>query len=181
MLKAQKSDPELSLNKVAEQFPLTGHITDFTLTYADDTLITTSKPSPDISDDEWQAFLRSSISADSENGKVSFTLIDLDGDGKRDLIIDSYVGGTGLFSYTGVLKRGDDDFAAVNGSDSDNGDDFDAGVPGALFSINGRGANQWNHWVKINGRCMPCGTTASLAKITSTCYARSAPPARRPR
>ena len=104
VLKAQKSDPELSLNKVAEQFPLTGHITDFTLTYADDTLITTSKPSPDISDDEWQAFLRSSISADSENGKVSFTLIDLDGDGKRDLIIDSYVGGTGLFSYTGVLK-----------------------------------------------------------------------------
>lgn len=99
----------MSLNKVAEQFPLTGHITDFTLTYADDTLITTSKPSPDISDDEWQAFLRSSISADSENGKVSFTLIDLDGDGKRDLIIDSYVGGTGLFSYTGVLKRGDDD------------------------------------------------------------------------
>ncbi|MDR8263268.1 DUF1176 domain-containing protein, partial [Acinetobacter baumannii] len=73
VLKAQKSDPELSLNKVAEQFPLTGHITDFTLTYADDTLITTSKPSPDISDDEWQAFLRSSISADSENGKVSFT------------------------------------------------------------------------------------------------------------
>ncbi len=46
VLKAQKSDPELSLNKVAEQFPLTGHITDFTLTYADDTLITTSKPSP---------------------------------------------------------------------------------------------------------------------------------------
>ena len=152
VMKAQKSDPELSLNKVAEQFPLTGHITDFTLTYADDTLITTSKPSPDISDDEWQAFLRSSISADSENGKVSFTLIDLDGDGKRDLIIDSYVGGTGLFSYTGVLKRGDDDFAAVNGSDSDNGDDFDAGVPGALFSINGRGANQWNHWVQINGQ-----------------------------
>ncbi|CAM4411831.1 DUF1176 domain-containing protein [Klebsiella africana] len=152
VLKAQKSDPELSLNKIAEQFPLTGHITDFTLTYADDTLVTTSKPSPDISDDEWQAFLRSAISADSENGKVSFTLIDLDGDGKRDLIIDSYVGGTGLFSYTGVLKRGDDDFAAVNGSDSDNGDDFDAGVPGALFSINGRGANQWNHWVKINGQ-----------------------------
>ena len=105
VLKAQKSDPELALNRVAEQFPLTGHITDFTLTYADDSLVTTSKPSPDISDDEWQAFLRSAISADSENGKVSFTLIDLDGDGKRDLIIDSYVGGTGLFSYTGVTVR----------------------------------------------------------------------------
>jgi hypothetical protein len=34
VLKAR--DPELALNKVAEQFPLTGHITDFTLTYADD-------------------------------------------------------------------------------------------------------------------------------------------------
>ncbi len=45
------------------------------------------------------------LARDSENGKVSFTLIDLDGDGKRDLIIDSYVGGTGLFSYTGVLSE----------------------------------------------------------------------------
>ncbi|PPK20075.1 hypothetical protein CSC88_32750, partial [Klebsiella pneumoniae] len=92
-LKAQKSDPELSLEKVDEQCPLTGHITELTRTYADDTLSATSKPSPGISDDEWQASLRSSISADSENGKVSFTLIDLDGDGKRDLISDSYVGG----------------------------------------------------------------------------------------
>ncbi len=173
VLKAQKSDPELSLNKVAEQFPLTGHITDFTLTYADDTLVSTSKPSPDISDDEWQAFLRSSISADSENGKVSFTLIDLDGDGKRDLIIDSYVGGTGLFSYTGVLRRGDNDFAAVDGSDSDNGDDFDAGVPGALFLSMAAGLTNGTTGSKSTVRCMPCGTTASLAKIISTCCART--------
>lgn len=152
VLKEQKRNPELALENIAEQFPLSGHISHFTLTYADDAPVSTTKPAADISDDEWQAFLHSDISADSENGKVSFTLIDLDGDGKRDLIIDSYVGGTGLFSYTGVLKRGNDDFAAVNGSDSDNGDDFDAGVPGALFSINGRGANQWNHWVKINGQ-----------------------------
>ncbi|MDK8013896.1 DUF1176 domain-containing protein, partial [Escherichia coli] len=92
-------------------------------------LVSTSKPSADISDDEWQAFLQSDISADSENGKVSFTLVDLDGDGRRDLIIDSYVGGTGLFSYTGVLKRNDDAFETVNSDDSGNGDDFDAGVP----------------------------------------------------
>lgn len=152
VLKEQKANPELELNKIAEQFPLTGHVTNFTLTYADDTLVSTNKPSADISDDEWQAFLHSDISADSENGKVSFTLIDLDNDGRRDLIIDSYVGGTGLFSYTGVLKRGDDTFDSVNGSDSDDDDDFDAGVPGALFSLNGRGANQWSQWVRINGQ-----------------------------
>lgn len=61
--------------------------------------------------------------------------MDLDGDGRRDLIIDSYVGGTGLFSYTGVLKRNDDAFETVNSDDSGNGDDFDAGVPGALFPL----------------------------------------------
>lgn len=134
VLKEQKVNPELDLNKIAEQFPLSGNVSHFTLTYADDSLVSTTKPSADISDDEWQTFLQSDISADSENGKVSFTLVDLDGDGKRDLIIDSYVGGTGLFSYTGILKRSDDAFAAVNSDDSGNGDDFDAGVPGALYS-----------------------------------------------
>ena len=152
VLKEQKVNPELDLNKIAEQFPLGGKVSHFTLTYADDSLVSTSKPSADISDDEWQAFLQSDISADSENGKVSFTLVDLDGDGRRDLIIDSYVGGTGLFSYTGVLKRNDDAFETVNSDDSGNGDDFDAGVPGVLFSLNGRGANQWSQWVRINGQ-----------------------------
>ncbi len=85
-----------------------------------------------------------------ENGKVSFTLVDLDNDGKRDLIIDSYIGGTGLFSY-GVAEAGDNTFDTVDNSDTDDDDDFDAGVPGALFSLNGRGANQWNQWVRING------------------------------
>jgi hypothetical protein len=152
VLKEQKRNPELALQNIAEQFPLTGHVTHFTLAYADDTPVSTNKPAVDISDDEWQAFLHSDISADSENGKVSFTLIDLDGDGKRDLIIDSYVGGTGLFSYTGVLKRSDNTFEPVDGTDSNEDDNFDAGVPGALYSINDRGANQWDHWVRINGQ-----------------------------
>lgn len=148
--KRAKRNPELALENIAEQFPLTGHVTHFTLTYADDAPVSTTKPAADISDDEWQAFLHSDISADSENGKVSFTLIDLDGDGKRDLIIDSYVGGTGLFSYTGVLKRGDSAFESVNNADSNDDDNFDAGVPGALYSINDRGANQWGRWIRIN-------------------------------
>ncbi|WEF27828.1 DUF1176 domain-containing protein [Klebsiella aerogenes] len=152
VLKEQKRNPELALQNIAEQFPLTGHVTHFTLAYADDTPVSTNKPAVDISDDEWQAFLHSDISADSENGKISFTLIDLDGDGKRDLIIDSYVGGTGLFSYTGVLKRSDNTFEPVDGTDGNEDDNFDAGVPGALYSINDRGANQWDHWVRINGQ-----------------------------
>lgn len=144
----QKSDPGLELSKIASQFPLTGQITDFRISYAEDSTEPTAKPSPEISDDEWQAFSRTTFSVDSENGGVNFTLIDLDDDGKRDLIINSYVGGTGLFSYTGVLKRGDNAFVVVNGKQDD--DDF--GVPGALFSENGRGANQWSQWVRINGK-----------------------------
>ncbi|GIZ18463.1 DUF1176 domain-containing protein [Citrobacter europaeus] len=144
----QKSDPGLELSKIASQFPLTGQITDFRISYAEDSTEPTAKPSPEISVDEWQAFSRTTFSVDSENGGVNFTLIDLDDDGKRDLIINSYVGGTGLFSYTGVLKRGDNAFVVVNGKQDD--DDF--GVPGALFSENGRGANQWSQWVRINGK-----------------------------
>lgn len=144
----QKNDPGLELSKIASQFPLTGQITDFRISYAEDSTEPTAKPSPEISDDEWQAFSRTTFSVDSENGGVNFTLIDLDDDGKRDLIINSYVGGTGLFSYTGVLKRGDNAFVVVNGKQDD--DDF--GVPGALFSENGRGANQWSQWVRINGK-----------------------------
>ncbi|MCB6780347.1 DUF1176 domain-containing protein [Citrobacter sp. 210820-DFI.7.8] len=144
----QKSDPGLELSKIASQFPLTGQITDFRISYAEDSTEPTAKPSPEISDDEWLAFSRTTFSVDSENGGVNFTLIDLDDDGKRDLIINSYVGGTGLFSYTGVLKRGDNAFVVVNGKQDD--DDF--GVPGALFSENGRGANQWSQWVRINGK-----------------------------
>ena len=144
----QKSDLGLELSKIASQFPLTGQITDFRISYAEDSTEPTAKPSPEISDDEWQAFSRTTFSVDSENGGVNFTLIDLDDDGKRDLIINSYVGGTGLFSYTGVLKRGDNAFVVVNGKQDD--DDF--GVPGALFSENGRGANQWSQWVRINGK-----------------------------
>lgn len=144
----QKTAPNVELSQIANQFPLTGQITDFTISYAEDSTEPTTKPTPEISDDEWRAFSHTAISADSESGDVNFTLIDLDGDGKRDLIINSYVGGTGLFSYTGVLKRGDKAFVVVNGKPDD--DDFD--VPGALFSENGRGANQWSQWVRINGQ-----------------------------
>jgi hypothetical protein len=174
VLKEQKSNPELALEKVAGQFPLTGHVTNFTLTYADDSLVSTNKPAADISDDEWQAFLHSDISADSENGKVSFTLVDLDNDGKRDLIIDSYIGGTGLFSYTGVLRRGDNTFDTVDHSDTDDDDDFDAGVPGALFSSTAAAPISGTSGSESTARCMHCGTTASSAKTTCICCAPSA-------
>ena len=55
------------------------------------------------------------------------------------------------------------------------------GCPAPSFPLMAAGLTSGTTGSKSTARCMPCGTTASLAKITSTCYARSAPPARRPR
>lgn len=148
VMKQKAANPEGAWEKIATQFPIKKPLTAFDISYNEDDPQPNGKPSGDISDDEWQAFLNSNLSADTESGSVSFQLVDLDGDGKRDLIIDSYVGGTGLFSYTGVLKRGDSAFYSTN-EDVGNGD---FGVPGALFSENGRGANQWSQWIEINGQ-----------------------------
>jgi hypothetical protein len=174
VLKEQKSNPELALKKVAEQFPLTGHVTNFTLTYADDSLVSTNKPAVDISDDEWQAFLHSDISADSENGKVSFTLVDLDNDGKRDLIIDSYIGGTGLFSYTGVLRRGIirliPSIIAIPMTTMI----LTLAYPGRCFPSTAAAPISGTSGSESTARCMRCGTTASSAKTTCICCAPSA-------
>ncbi|MCS5960548.1 hypothetical protein LNP74_15405 [Klebsiella pneumoniae subsp. pneumoniae] len=172
----------MSLNKIAEQFPLTSHITDFHAhlrrRYADRT---TSKPSPDISDDEWQAFLRSSISADSENGKSQ--LYPYRPRRRRQTRPDhrQLRGRHRALQLHRVLKRGDDDLPPSTAATVIMVMISMLGSAWRLFSINGRGANQWNHWVKINGQVYALWYNGQLAKITSTCYARSAPPARRPR
>ncbi|MDZ7320813.1 hypothetical protein N4G41_04105 [Kosakonia sacchari] len=132
------------LEKIADKFPLTNY-TDFTIS-TEASIKTIKKPSTKISNDEWQAFINTNFSADSENGEVNCKLVDLDGDGERDLIINSYSGGTGLFSYTGVLKRVGDKFVDIN----NNAEDDTQVITGALYSENGRGANQWGQWVRIN-------------------------------
>lgn len=107
-----------------------------------------STPDPSISPDEWEAIQNSDIDAYSESGNISYALMDLDNDGQRDLIIESYIGGTGLFSYTGVLKRSGAQFVPHTVAALED----DSLMPGELFTENGRGANQWSTWVDINGQ-----------------------------
>ncbi|WP_039054730.1 hypothetical protein [Enterobacter sp. Bisph1] len=146
IVKKLQTEPKQALEKIAKDFPLTGS-TDFTID-VNTSKKTFKKPSIEISNDEWQAFINTNFNAESENGKINCKLVDIDDDGKRDLIINSYVGGTGLFSYTGVLKRVGDKFIAIN-NHTDNGAHA---ITGALYSENGRGANQWSEWVRINGQ-----------------------------
>lgn len=107
-----------------------------------------SAPDQSISSDEWGAIQNSDISAYSESGNISYALMDLDNDGQRDLIIESYIGGTGLFSYTGVLKRSGSQFVPDTVAVLED----DSLMPGELFTENGRGANQWSTWLDIDGQ-----------------------------
>lgn len=158
---------DLDWKKLAEQFPVQGKMTLFSLNLRDETgndiALPKTKPSAEISDDEWQAFLKSNLYADSEWGSVDYTLIDLDQDGMRDLIIDSYVGGTGLYNDTGVVKRMQDRFIIQSENTAD-----DAFVPGALFSVAGRAAKYEDaNWLMINGQiyAVKLESTYSESKI----------------
>lgn len=74
-----------------------------------------TKRPPGVTSDEWRALLASGIDGGGENGSASYTLMDINGDGQRDLIIDTYSGGTGLFSYVGALRREGGKFAGADG------------------------------------------------------------------
>ena len=99
-----------------------------------------------VTQDEWRALLRTRIEVDAEHGNVSYTLLDVDGDGQRDLVVDAYVGGTGLFNYVYVLPRRGSRFAGEAGGDAMSWD-----AP-ALYSLNGRGSHQFAYWVRLQGR-----------------------------
>ncbi|MDR1889525.1 MAG: lysozyme inhibitor LprI family protein [Zoogloeaceae bacterium] len=95
-----------------------------------------------VSADEWRALLASEveIAVDSEYGDVGYTLLDLDGDGLRDFIIDAYTGGTGLFSYVTLLRRKGTRF------------EYPALEEDYFYFINGRGSNQESSWIHLQGR-----------------------------
>lgn len=98
-----------------------------------------------VSQDEWAALLASGIESGGENGVASYTLMDLDGDGLRDVVIDSYTGGTGLFSDVSALRRDKGKFTATAG-------DGNRESASGLYTLNGRGSNQAADWITLRGR-----------------------------
>lgn len=105
-----------------------------------------------VSQDEWAALVKSEIDGGGENGHASYTLLDIDGDGKRDLIIDSYIGGTGLFNYISATPRKCDVFAGHYVSQLADDANYNTEQDSSLYSLNGRGANQSATWVRLKGR-----------------------------
>jgi uncharacterized protein len=102
---------------------------------------------PGVTQEEWKALSASKIEGASESGNSFYTLMDLDGDGRRDLIVEIYAGGTGLFSYVETYHRVGDIFVRRTAAlDSESSSDS------ALLSLNDRGANQSVDWINIRGR-----------------------------
>lgn len=104
-----------------------------------------------VTDDEWQALRRSVVPQPGELGCSTYLLMDMDEDGRRDLLQRTYVGGTGLFTEYSALKRVGRRFVAPTQRQTQ-GDQANEGTGPELFSTNDRGANQWYHLIKLQGR-----------------------------
>ncbi|MFW9078010.1 lysozyme inhibitor LprI family protein [Pseudomonas sp. P2757] len=100
-----------------------------------------------VTQDEWRALTASGLDADAAQGRATYTLMDLDGDGQRDLLIATYTGGTGLFTFYDTLRRDGGRFTRRLTPY-----DPEAGAGSSLFSISDRGADQWASWIKSHGR-----------------------------
>lgn len=96
-----------------------------------------------VTADEWLALKRSPLGFVSENGRLEISLHDLDGDGKRDLIVESYLGGTGLFSGVYTLRRKGARFEATLAK---------PGADDSLYTINGRGSDQEGTWIRLQNK-----------------------------
>ena len=139
-----KSHPEFALERAlaarafdSSQTSFAGDPVD---SYDEQTNFPKSRPKG-VSADEWKALNASSIDGAAETGRTSYALLDLDNDGQRDLIVDTYAGGTGLFTYVETWRRAGERFVKRS-----------VEPESSLFYTNDRGANQAISWIKLHDR-----------------------------
>lgn len=148
---ATKVKPEFALERALGSLTISKGQTSFDGDPNDDpsedhTLFPKTIPK-DVTQDEWKALTASGLEADAEQGRASYTLVDLDGDGQRDLLIATYTGGTGLFTFYETFRRDGKRFTRRLTPY-----DPESGAGSSLFSVSERGAEQWASWIKSHGR-----------------------------
>lgn len=142
LLSQRKPQDESPLNAVWSQLQPPGRVT--AIKVRADADWQTLRAPEGVIPQEWRA-LQNTLTPQfldtvpSEHGDFLAELRDLDDDGVRDLVLDSYTGGTGLFSETHVAQLLPD---AARFAFQD----------GAGYSINGRGSDQDTSWVFVNGK-----------------------------
>lgn len=140
-----KSHPEFALERALDARALDSSETSFAGdpvddSYGEQTNFPTSRPKG-VSEDEWQALNASNIEGAAETGPTTYALLDLDNDGQRDLIVQTYAGGTGLFTYVETWRRTGARFVRRS-----------VERESSLFHTNDRGANQAVSWIKLHDR-----------------------------
>lgn len=111
---ARTTDPEFALQKVIEQVRIKTGITSFS---SDDQQKAT-RPAG-VTADEWRAFVASGIENQYEDGHLYYHLMNIDGKSQRDLVVDTYSGGTDLSTFTTVLRRKGDRFVDMDATVDD--------------------------------------------------------------
>ncbi|ATE79197.1 hypothetical protein CNN82_23280 [Pseudomonas frederiksbergensis] len=140
-----KDNPEFALERALDSMAFDSSTTSFPGDSGEDEQSLFPKAIPrDVTEDEWRALKASDIGDAAESGQTSYTLMDMDGDGQRDLIVETYSGGTGMFSYTQTYRRSEGRFISRTSGP--------AHESGPLFYTNERGANQSVNWIKARGK-----------------------------
>ncbi|WP_318837897.1 lysozyme inhibitor LprI family protein [Pseudomonas botevensis] len=98
-----------------------------------------------VTQDEWNALIASNITGAAESGETNYTLMDLNGDGQRDLIVETYSGGTGMFHFTETYRRVHNRFIKT-------AREPESSTDSSLFYTNDRGANQSATWIKARAK-----------------------------
>ncbi len=147
---ASQNDPEFALERTLASLTIKSPETLFSSEPDDDQLSDKThvpKRIPKgVSPDEWKALSATDFEADTAQGPTSFTLLDLDNDGQRDLIVQTYTGGTGLFTFVEIFHRDGDRFTRrTKASDGES-------IGGSLYSLNERGSNQSVNWISLRGK-----------------------------
>ncbi len=142
---ARKTDSISPVGTVIERLRIKAGVTRFSSESGDGqgAVFPTTRPDG-VTADEWKALKASRIDVDDTAMGAFYTLIDLDGDGQRDLVVETAANGTGLWSSVDVMRRTGGKFDVPGNSNE--------AIDRSLYTTNGRGANQAAEWIRLRGR-----------------------------
>ncbi|AOJ42337.1 hypothetical protein WJ23_31160 [Burkholderia lata] len=142
---ARRTDSSSPVEKVIGRLRITNGVTRFSSDFGggQGQVLPAARPGG-VTADEWKALKALPSGADDTAMGASCTLIDLDGDGQRDLVVESASNGTGLWSSVDVLRRKGGKFEVSS--------DSNEALDRSLYTTNGRGANQAGEWIRLRGR-----------------------------
>ncbi|WP_282264211.1 hypothetical protein [Stenotrophomonas sp. PS02301] len=101
---------------------------------------------------DWDAVTRYLRETDAQHtvpvemGELSLSLLDLDGDGQRDLVQSAYSGGTGLYTQVDMLRRN-----PLRGFVVPDRLDPQRPLAQGQYGLSGRGSDQGLYWLRIDG------------------------------